>query len=112
MVRRGEVKDYAEIVNRMGLSGARVTQVCNLALLTPMIQAATRRYSGFSIPERFCPSLVRRAFLVSLAARAEKPAAILHQLYPRQSRVPSRGASLGLPRDGYRRKELGSKCEG
>ena len=39
MVRRDEVKDYAEIARRMGLSRARVTQVCSLILLTPLIQA-------------------------------------------------------------------------
>ena len=38
MVRRGEVKDYADIARRMGLSRARVTQICNLILLSPEIQ--------------------------------------------------------------------------
>ncbi len=38
MVRRGEVKDYAEIARLMGLSRARVTQICNLVLLAPEYQ--------------------------------------------------------------------------
>ena len=38
MVRRGEVKDYAEIARLMRLSRARVTQVCQLTLLAPGIQ--------------------------------------------------------------------------
>lgn len=38
MVRRGEIKDYAEIARLMGLSRARVTQICNLTLLSPEIQ--------------------------------------------------------------------------
>ena len=40
MVRRGEVKDYAEIAKLMGLSRARVTQICALALLAPTVQDA------------------------------------------------------------------------
>ena len=38
MVRRGEVKDYAEIARRMGLSRARVTQICGLVFLSPRLQ--------------------------------------------------------------------------
>ncbi len=38
MVRRDEVKDYAEIARLMGLSRARVTQICNLVLLSPDLQ--------------------------------------------------------------------------
>jgi len=32
MVRRGDVKDHAEIARRMGLTRARVSQICGLAL--------------------------------------------------------------------------------
>jgi hypothetical protein len=38
MVRRGEVESYAEIAKLMGLSRARVTQISNLALLSPRLQ--------------------------------------------------------------------------
>lgn len=38
MVRRGEVKDYAEMARWHGLSAARVTQICNLTLLAPDLQ--------------------------------------------------------------------------
>ena len=38
MARRGEVKDYAEIARRHGLSRARVTQVCGLTLIPPRVQ--------------------------------------------------------------------------
>jgi hypothetical protein len=40
MVRRGEVKDYAEIARLMGLSRARVTQICGMAFLAPDLQEA------------------------------------------------------------------------
>ena len=38
MVRRGEVKDYAEIARLMRLSRARVTQICQLTLLSARVQ--------------------------------------------------------------------------
>ena len=38
MVRRGEVKSYSQIAHERLLSGARVTQICELALLSPEIQ--------------------------------------------------------------------------
>ena len=40
MVRRGQVKDYAEIARRYRISRARVTQFCGLALLPPRTQEA------------------------------------------------------------------------
>jgi len=52
-VRRGEVKDYAEIARRMELSRARVTQVCGLTLLAPEIQEAVLlSYGNQDIPKR------------------------------------------------------------
>ena len=36
----GELRDYADAARRFGLSRARITQVCDLALLAPDIQAA------------------------------------------------------------------------
>ena len=38
MVRRGEVKNYAEIARLMALSRARVTQICRLCFLAPELQ--------------------------------------------------------------------------
>ena len=38
MVRRGEVKDYAEIARRYRISRARGTQVCSLTSLPPRTQ--------------------------------------------------------------------------
>ena len=38
MVRRGKVRDYAEIARRHGLSRARTTQICGLVLLSPELQ--------------------------------------------------------------------------
>ena len=53
MVRRGEVADYAQIARRMGLSRARVTQICSLSLLAPEIQDAVLvSSSNQDIPER------------------------------------------------------------
>ncbi len=40
LIERGELRDYAEAAERLGLTRARLTQICNLALLTPDIQAA------------------------------------------------------------------------
>ncbi len=40
LIERGELRDYAEAAQRLGLSRARVTQICDLALLAPDIQAA------------------------------------------------------------------------
>ena len=40
LIERGELRDYAEAAERLGLTRARVTQVCDLALLAPDIQAA------------------------------------------------------------------------
>ncbi len=39
-IERGELRDYAEAAERLGLTRARVTQICDLALLAPHIQAA------------------------------------------------------------------------
>ena len=52
MVRRGEVESYAEIARRMGLSGARVTQICALQLLAPQIQGSIIADAGGVILER------------------------------------------------------------
>ncbi len=43
LIERGELRDYAEAAERLGLTRARVTQVCDLALLAPDIQAAVLR---------------------------------------------------------------------
>ncbi len=40
MVRRGDIKNYAEIASRYGLSRARVTQICSWTLLSPLMQDA------------------------------------------------------------------------
>ncbi len=40
LIERGELRDYAEAAERLGLTRARVTQICDLALLAPDIQAA------------------------------------------------------------------------
>ena len=40
LIERGELRDYADAARRFGLSRARITQVCDLALLAPDIQAA------------------------------------------------------------------------
>ena len=50
MVRRGEVKDYAEIARRMGLSRARVTQICCLTLLDPQVQERLLFDETFFVP--------------------------------------------------------------
>ncbi len=39
LIERGELRDYAEASERLGLTRARVTQICDLALLAPDIQA-------------------------------------------------------------------------
>ncbi len=46
LIERGELRDYAEAAERLGLTRARVTQICDLALLAPDIQA------GVSAPAR------------------------------------------------------------
>ena len=40
LVERGELRDYAEAADRLGLTRARLTQICDLALLAPDIQAS------------------------------------------------------------------------
>ena len=40
LVERGELRDYAEAAERLGLTRARLTQICDLALLAPDIQAS------------------------------------------------------------------------
>ena len=40
LIERGELRDYAEAADRLGVTRARVTQICDLALLAPDIQAA------------------------------------------------------------------------
>ncbi len=40
LIQRGELRDYAEAAERPGLTRARLTQICDLALLAPDIQAA------------------------------------------------------------------------
>ena len=40
LVEAGELRSYAEAADRFGLTRARITQVCDLALLAPDIQAS------------------------------------------------------------------------
>ena len=40
LIERGELRDYADAAERLGLTRARLTQICDLALLAPDIQAA------------------------------------------------------------------------
>ena len=40
LIDAGTVNDYAEVARLFGISRARVTQICDLALLAPDIQAA------------------------------------------------------------------------
>ncbi len=40
LITAGEIEDYADAAERLGLSRARITQVADLALLAPDIQAA------------------------------------------------------------------------
>jgi hypothetical protein len=40
MVQRGELRDLTEAAERLGITTARATQICDLALLAPDIQAA------------------------------------------------------------------------
>lgn len=40
LIDRGHLRDYADAAHRLGLSRARLTQICDLALLAPDIQAA------------------------------------------------------------------------
>ena len=40
LIERGELRDYADAAQRLGVSAARVTQICDLALLAPDLQAA------------------------------------------------------------------------
>lgn len=49
-VRRGEVKDCAEIARLMGLTRARVTQVCQLTMLAPALQEVLLSASSGSHP--------------------------------------------------------------
>jgi hypothetical protein len=39
-IERGDLRDLAEAAQRLGVSTARITQICDLALLAPDIQAA------------------------------------------------------------------------
>jgi len=57
-VRQGEVKHYAEIARQMGLSRARVAQVCCLTLLAPSIQEAFVANMENSLAERALRSLL------------------------------------------------------
>lgn len=41
MVRRGEVESYAEMARLTELTPARVTQICNLTLLSTALRAGT-----------------------------------------------------------------------
>jgi len=52
MVRRGEVKDYAEVARLSGLTKGRVTQVCSLTLLATDLQDSILD----SPPQRVLPS--------------------------------------------------------
>ena len=40
LIERGELRGYAEAAERLGLTRARLTQICDLTLLAPDIQAA------------------------------------------------------------------------
>ncbi len=40
LIERGELRDYAKAADRLGITRARVTQICDLTLLAPDIQAA------------------------------------------------------------------------
>ena len=40
LIERGELRDYADAADRLGLTRARLTQICDLALLAPDVQAA------------------------------------------------------------------------
>lgn len=40
MVRRGEVKGYAELAGRFNLTRGRISQICGLMLLAPTLQEA------------------------------------------------------------------------
>ena len=40
LIERGELRDYAEAAERLGLTRARLSQICDLALLAPDVQAA------------------------------------------------------------------------
>ena len=52
MVRRGEIKDYAEIARLTGLTRGRVTQICSLTLLAPDIQEAILSPAPTSLDSR------------------------------------------------------------
>jgi len=62
MVRRGEVKDYAEIARLSGLTRMRVSQIVSMTLLAPDIQEAVLLTAaagrGRSIPEHHLRVLV------------------------------------------------------
>ena len=40
LIERGELRDLADAARRFGITRARVTQICDLALLAPAIQTA------------------------------------------------------------------------
>ncbi|MEO6594591.1 MAG: hypothetical protein ABIP94_07545, partial [Planctomycetota bacterium] len=40
LIERGELRDYAQAAERLGITRARMTQICDLALLAPDIEAA------------------------------------------------------------------------
>ena len=50
MVRRGEVKGYAEIATFTSLTRGRVAQICSLTLLAPDLQEATLRADHSLLP--------------------------------------------------------------
>ena len=62
MVRRGEVKDFTEIAKKIGLSPARVTQICNLTLLSPRHQEAilSLHHAQFRTSERQTRATLRK----------------------------------------------------
>jgi alkylated DNA nucleotide flippase Atl1 len=70
MVRRGEVKSYAEVAALTGLTRSRVTQVCKLRLLSPKLQEQILTCTNF-IPER----RIRRASNAPLWQAQERLAA-------------------------------------
>ncbi len=39
LIERGELRDYADAADRLGLTRARLSQICDLALLAPDIQS-------------------------------------------------------------------------
>jgi len=59
-VERGDLKDYAEAARLFGLSRARITQVMNLILLAPSIQARILA-GGATVWERGLRPVLRAA---------------------------------------------------